>query len=312
MKKNLRFICVQPAIDYYTWQVEVMINNFMEKGINPNFIDVVCGIKNDHVPERWQKLANRYNTVRFFFYNDTRQSPGYISSLRPHVLKKHFQAIRELSDEAIFYPDNDIMFTDRINFDQFLQDDTWYGSDCRWYISHDYIISKGEDILDAMCNIVKIDKALVKENELNSIGAQYLMKNLTAEFWENVERDCEKLFVDITAMNNIKKQADPKYHELQIWCADMWAVLWNGWKLGNKTECHKDLSFSWATSSAKEWTDHKIYHNAGVTGTASGQFYKADYMQKLPYNEPLEIKPDYCSYHYWQWVQKVAQISCLV
>jgi hypothetical protein len=91
----------------------------------------------------------------------------------------------------------------------------------------------------------------------------------------------------------------------------MWAVLWNGWKLGNKTECHKDLSFSWATSSSKEWTDHKIYHNAGVTGTASGQFYKADYMQKLPYNEPLEIKPDYCSYHYWLWVQKVAQISCL-
>ena len=39
--KNLRFICAQPSTMYYAWQVEVMINNFIEMGVNPNFIDVV-------------------------------------------------------------------------------------------------------------------------------------------------------------------------------------------------------------------------------------------------------------------------------
>jgi hypothetical protein len=31
--KNLRFVCAQPAIPYYTWQVEVMIHNFIEMGV---------------------------------------------------------------------------------------------------------------------------------------------------------------------------------------------------------------------------------------------------------------------------------------
>ena len=90
MSKNLRFICIQPAIDYYTWQVEVMINNFIDKGINPNQIDVVCGITTNEPPANWRKLADHYNMVRFFFYQDTRQSPRYISSLRPHIMKKHY------------------------------------------------------------------------------------------------------------------------------------------------------------------------------------------------------------------------------
>ena len=42
--KNLRFICAQPSTMYYAWQVEVMINNFIEMGVNPNFIDIVSKI----------------------------------------------------------------------------------------------------------------------------------------------------------------------------------------------------------------------------------------------------------------------------
>ena len=38
---NLRYICVQPRILYYVWQVEVMINNFLKNGVNPNNIDIL-------------------------------------------------------------------------------------------------------------------------------------------------------------------------------------------------------------------------------------------------------------------------------
>ena len=64
--KNLRYICCQPAIPYYTWQVEVVINNFIRMGINPNLIDIVCSINNDIVPEIWRKLQNKYNYFQIY------------------------------------------------------------------------------------------------------------------------------------------------------------------------------------------------------------------------------------------------------
>ena len=185
---NLRFVCAQPANDYYVWQVETLLNNFISMGINPNNIDIVCWKVNGVIPENWLKLSSGYPAI-FLFYDDTREKRHYISSIRPNILKQHFKAFPELEKEAILYHDCDIVFTKPIDWNQFLQDDKWYGSDTRWYIGHDYIISKGEDILDKMCEIVDIDKQLVKDNELNAIGAQYLMKGINAEYWERVEKD---------------------------------------------------------------------------------------------------------------------------
>ena len=308
---NLRFVCAQPAIKYYSWQLETMLNNFMEMGINLNQVDIVCWKENGIIPEEWQKLANGY-PARFFFYDDTRETKHYISSIRPNILKQHFIAYPELENEAIFYHDCDIVFTKPINWEQFLQDNKWYGSDCRWYIGHDYIISKGEDILDKMCEIVDINKQLVKDNELNSIGAQYLMKGINAQFWANVEKDCERLFKEITDINNEKKAANPTYHELQIWCSDMFAVLWNGWKLGYESICHPDLEFSWATSTEADWDRLNIFHNAGCTDAESGLFYKALYMNELPYNKDLKINEGTASKKYYEIIQKLEKKSVLL
>jgi len=308
---NLRFICAQPAIKYYSWQIEAMINNFMEMGINPNQIDIICCKQNGAIPEEYSKLANGY-PARFFFYDDTRETRHYISSIRPNILKQHFTKYPELENEAILYHDCDIVFTKPINWEQFLQDNKWYGSDCRWYIGHDYIISKGKDILDKMCEIVDIDKQLVKDNELNAIGAQYLMKGINTQFWANVEKDCERLFKEITAINNQKKVANPTYHELQIWCSDMWAVLWNGWKIGYESICHPDLEFAWATSTEADWDRLNIFHNAGVTDAAGGLFYKALYMNELPYNKNLEIKEATASKKYYEIIQKLEKKSVLL
>ena len=308
---NLRFICAQPTSVYYAWQIEVMINNFMEMGINPNHMDIVCWKVNNVIPLEWTKLAEKY-PARFLFYDDERETKHYISSIRPNILKQHFEKFPEIEAEAILYHDCDIVFTKPINWQQFLNDNKWYGSDCRWYIGHDYIISKGEDILDKMCEIVNIDKQIIKDNELNAIGAQYLMKGVNAQFWDNVEKDCEKLFREITDINNEKKKVTPTYHELQIWCSDMWAVLWNGWKLGYETVCHPDLEFAWATSTEAEWDKLNIFHNAGVTTSADGLFYKAEYMTKYPYNVPLQIKEGTASKKYWDIIQSVAKKSILL
>ena len=313
MKKNLRFVCAQPAIPYYTWQVEVMLNNFEQMGVNLNNIDVVCWKGNGVIHEDWQKLANNY-AARFFFYDDTRQTKNYISSIRPNILKQHWENHPYLKDETIFYHDCDIIFTKPISewiTEDMINDYKWYGSDCRWYIGHDYILSKGQDVLDLMCDIVGIDSKVVSDNEMNAIGAQYIMKDLTYYFWDRVERESELLFRDVNRLNDQKKIKDSTHHELQIWCADMWAVLWNGFKMGKIVECHPNLEFSWATSSEEDYLRMKIFHNAGVT-TESGLFRKANYMNKTPYEEVLDIKENTSSWHYYELIKKVSKNSVLI
>lgn len=325
--KNLRYICVQPRTLYYVWQVEVMLNNFLKHGINPNNIDILVAwnptddTSRPENIEMWNKLASHYNSVRFFFYQDTRQQPiYYISSIRPNILKQHFKLYPELESEAIFYHDCDIVFTQTPNWTPFLNDNVWYLSNTNSYINYDYIVSKGQDIYDKMCEIVEINPTIPKLMNSNSGGAQYIIKNVNADYWEKVEKDSEKLFKEITDLNNEKIQLDrhtmpegearQPYHPLQIWCADMWAVLWNGWLEGNETKVVSEMDFSWATDPIKRWEETTIFHNAGVTKTGK-HFYKGIYQNQLPYNIEDTFDERYCSKLYFNEIKETAKKSCL-
>lgn len=312
--RQLRFVCAQPASLYYVWQVETMINNFIEMGVHPNQIDIVCWKQNGTVPEEWSKLANNY-AARFFFYDDTRETKHYISSIRPNILKQHWKNHPSLQWDAIFYHDSDIIFTKPISHwmtEEQVLNDEWYGSDTRWYIAHSYIASKGEQIIQKMCDIMDLPESLIVDNELNSIGAQYLMKGVDYEYWDRVEKDCERLYKEITELNNEIKKDNPSYHELQIWCSDMWAVLWGAWRRGWKTNCLPEFDFSWGTSSEEEYHKLNIMHNAGVTTSDGGLFYKPQFMNELPYGKELQINEGTASKKYWEWIQKTADKSCLL
>lgn len=318
--KNLRYICVQPRILYYAWQVEVMINNFIKHGINPNNIDIlVAWNPNDDTSkpenvEAWNKLASHYSSVRFFFYEDTRQQPiYYISSVRPNILKQHFKAHPQLESEAIFYHDCDVVFSQPPNFNAFLSDKIWYLSNTNSYINYDYIASKGQDVYYKMCSIIGMEPIVPQLMNSNSGGAQYIIKNVNYAYWNKVEKDSEQLFYQITQLNNQKKIADPTYHELQIWCADMWAVLWNSWKFGNETKVVPEMDFSWATDPSNKWNETIIYHNAGATCGCDGMFYKAFYMDVLPYNIEIEkFNKEKNCYNYVLEIKETAQKSCLI
>lgn len=317
--RNLRYICVQPRLLYYAWQVEVMLNNFLKNGVDYEDIDILVACNpdddtsSDESIEAWNRLIDHYPDARFFFYPDTRDLPiRYISSIRPNILKQHFQEYPELSKEAIFYHDCDIIFTKPVDFRNFLPDNIWYLSDTNSYINYNYVISKGQDIYDKMCEIVGIDPVIPKLMNSQSGGAQYILKNIDYTFWEKVEKDCEELYFQITQLNNLKKQEDPDYHELQIWCADMWAVLWNGWLKGHETKIIKELDFCWATDVEERFNNVTIFHNAGVTCSCGGRFYKAHYTDMTPYNRNLRIKEGTASYRYYQEIQAVEKTSPLV
>jgi len=302
----MKFICVQPAIYYYTWQVEVMINNFIENGVNPNDIQIIAAY-NKTLPEIWIKLRNSYKNVNFYFYEDTRYKPSYISSIRPHVLHKHWMKHPELEKEVIFYHDCDIIFTKPIDFKELEKDEVCYVSDTVSYIGAQYIRSKGEHLFDIMLDVVGLDKLFVINNEKDSGGAQYILKNIPVEFWNKVYWDSENMYKPIVKLQN-GNHSDP----FQIWCADMWAVLWNLWFFEKDVKVVKEMSFSWGTSHINEWENHPIYHNAGVVGPNQKLFYKGQYQSRNPYDIKIEdFATNKCSIKYVESIIKTKEITCL-
>jgi hypothetical protein len=313
--KKIRYISVQPATDYYAWQVEVMINNFIKNGINPNHIDIIYSISNGKTSESWKKLRSHYNMIRFFGYSDNRKSPIYISSIRPHVLEKHFSAHPYLKDEVIFYHDCDMIFTRPPKWDHLLKDDTWHLSDTKFYISADYIKSKKYGIYERMCEIVGIDTTIPeKYNDTSSGGAQYIMKNIDHTFWKKVYDDSESLYQFF--LDHLK--AFPQgclggYHPIQKWTADMWAVLWNAWYFGHDSKVVPEMEFAWPTQPIDKWKDHTIFHNAGVNNSGEGMFFKGAYINKFPYDIKLEdFSKEKGSYRYVEQILETARRSCLL
>ena len=302
----MKFICAQPAIDYYTWQVEVLINNFIRNNVNPNDIHIVCSHKGI-ISKKWESLATQYKSVNFFFYIDDRHNPSYISSVRPNVLYNHWKAHPELENETIFYHDCDIIFTKPIDFTNLEKGSTCYVSDTVSYIGAEYIKSKGQHYFELMTALVNVNKETVVANQKNSGGAQYILKGITANFWNKVYWDCENMFRLISRMQN-GNPSEP----FQIWCSDMWAVLWNLWVFNKTVAVSDELSFLWATSSTNDWNKHSIYHNAGVTSGNQKMFYKGSYMSALPYNIKLEdFDPSKCSFKYAEEILKTKEVTCL-
>lgn len=304
LSKKMTFISVQPDVPYFHWQIEVMIHNFIKSGINPNWIEIIFAYQND-VSQECKKLASKYPYIRFFFYKKTiLENHGYIPILRPDCLEQHFRKFPNLKNEPIFYHDSDIIFRQVPDFDMLNSDDNWYVSDTISYIGANYIKSKSQELFTDMCKIANIDPLLVEENQNNSGGAQYLMKGIDADFWKEVKENCLNLYVymrdrEEKERKELSEDVLKSYNPVQKWCADMWSVFWNGLKRGNQIRITPELDFSWGTSDMNAYEKCNIMHNAGVTTSKDGLFYKAEFINKDPFIEDLsKFKKDTASYKY--------------
>jgi hypothetical protein len=305
----LKLISAQPATDYYAWQVEVYLHNFLELGYKAEDIHVVGGYYNE-IPESWFRLQNheRFKDVEFFLYEDDREEDFYPPSVQSYILAKHFDENAYLKDCAIFFHDCDFLFTRYFDFTEYLQDDSWYFSDTVSYIGANYIKSKDEAILDGMCQIIGIDRLVVEDNQQNSGGAQKLMKNIDGDYWREVYKNSNELYKYLKTVSHLKKEGDP--YGIQIWTASMWAELWTAWKLGHKVVVPKEFDFCWATCPADRWDHIAFFHNAGVPDANQGMFFKADYIDRYPFGSDLNISDGRCSYRYYTFMKSID--SCLV
>jgi len=298
--RDLKFICAQPDDVYFTWQVHLWLESLRKLGHSDKAIVLVFTPHFREPNDKWQKIVDLYPEAEFAFYKDEEDRVSkllgiYISVLRPYTLMRYFQDHPEMKEKTLMYCDCDVVFTDKLNIDQYINDDVHYLSDTNSYINANYFDSKQRDvlpdkleeyktrdILQEVTAICDVNREIAEHYNMHSGGAQYLLKNIDADFWEHVMQDCISIRLFLMQVNREFFESEDR--GFQSWCADMWAVLWNLWRVGGVTQVVPEMEFSWASDPMTKVEKLGIFHNAGMVGDTMGDiptFYKGKYHNGL-------------------------------
>lgn len=303
--RDLKFICAQPDDVYFTWQVHLWLESLRKLGHSDKAIVLVFTPKFREPNDKWQKIVDLYPEAEFAFYKDDENTVSnllgiYISVLRPYTLMRYFQDHPEMKEKTLMYCDCDVVFTENFNIDQYINDGVHYLSDTNSYINASYFDSKERDVLPSKLEEYKtrdilqevtaicgVTREIAEHYNLHSGGAQYLLKNIDADFWQHVMQDCISIRVFLMNINQEFFESENK--GFQSWCADMWAVLWNLWRVGGVTQVVPEMEFSWASDPMTKVERLGIFHNAGIVGDSMGEiptFYKGKYHSgRDPFND---------------------------
>jgi hypothetical protein len=324
-------ITCQPTDTYFVWQNHLFIESCLEQGFTEDQIHILLynPIGRPH-NSNWDKLKECYPNINIFTYQDRgiQQHLGtYIPILRPHILWQHFEAFPELQDRTIIYTDSDILWLKSLNINHLLEDDVNYVSDANSYLNNSYFESKIKDVLPEkleeykkrdvvkeLCTITGIDKQTVLNNNSNTGGVQYILKNINSDFWKKVEKDV--LVIRTHLLNFNKEFFKDENSGIQSWCSDLWALQYNLWKFG-KSKVAKELDFAWSTDPISKIETYPILHNAGIvseTGNGYPAFYKGKYHQgsnptKDAYLDVIINNEESQKYCTWYYTNKLKELS---
>lgn len=288
---ELLFVSAQPDVPYFHWQVELYIYNFTKNGVPPENIHVIFSLPNGakKPTSGARSLELKYPNVHFF--SDSREKKHYIPSIKPYLISKWLEE-DESRGKLFFLHDSDIIFNRLPNFSIMMNDDINYLSNTVGYIGYDYVMEcskryyekhqslNSDTLLRKMCEVIDIKPDILKENQKNSGGAQYLLKNQTYGLWDKIYKDSTNLY---DTMMEFQSNYPISPGEIQFWTAEMWSILWNLWKYQHKTEINRELNFSWATDNIDTYNKCPILHLAGVTDNLKHKmFYKGDFINQNP------------------------------
>lgn len=289
--KDLLFVTAQPDVPYFHWQVKLYVHNFIEKGINPNQIHVILGMVHGKTEPTIGALELYDLGINIHFFEDLRSVKSYIPSIKPFLISKWLEKTPEYG-KCFFLHDADIIFRELPNFESLLYDNICYLSDTIGYIGYNYIVdccrryekkhpnSEKHQLLNEMASVVGIDTNIIKINQKNSGGGQYIIKNTDFKFWEKVYNDCTPLYKQ---MLSYQRRFPINPGQIQFWTAEMWALLWNLWFFGLETKITEELDFSWATDTIEKYNTKPILHMAGVTeDLKTKKFFKGEYINLDP------------------------------
>lgn len=298
----MKFIVPIPDVLYYCWQILVQINNFhkYDYDIETHYL---IGVFNKKPTDQVKKMAaSPQLRCKFHFYDDERPDKTYTAGLKPYLVHRYFTEFPEEKDSVYCYVDPDLIFLKIFNFEPFIHDDIWWGSDVSSYLGSQYIKSKGEGLFEEMCQYVNIDPKIVEANDRpGCIGAQYITKNNDPQFWWDVYFNSNALYKHLLTRKNHYFKPEMGYW-LQVWTNEMWLTIWELWKRGIQTKHANEFCFHWANHQIKDKI-HTMFHNAGVTKADGINFSKIDY-QTSPFNKELVANKTSISWFYAQEVKE--------
>lgn len=335
--RELRIISAQPNDLYFNWQLRVQLHNLRKYGLSDKYTALIWyhtgRVNSEDYREEWGKLEEDFPEVEFVYYTDDNgelsraiKLVNYIPLLRPWLLKKYWYS--ELADAAVLYIDSDVVFTRKPDFSSILADDICYLSDTRSYIAASYFDSKIKDVLpekleqykqiDVLNDLLRefgLSRQVALDNEMNSGGAQYLLKNINVDFWDKVFVGCIAARINLGSVNKRFFESEDK--GFQSWCCDMWSILFNLWRTGHQTKCPPEMDFCWATDSIEKWDKVQIYHDAGASSRPIKEghqlFHKRELRyvnnQSTPFEEDLSfVSSEYCSKNYVKEIEEAGNL----
>lgn len=279
-------LTAQPNEIKYIWEVNLYLESVKNIGWEDK-AHVLVYCENEKL-KGWETIEKLYPKAKFFYYKADHSVINlkrvYLPILRVFAIKEHWKTFPILEKEQILYTDSDIIFTKKPDIEKFLDDDICYVSNTvlpNDYMSHKYFESKRDqvipeylshydkrDVLKELAFQVGIPKEVIINNYSNTGGAQYLLKNVNLDYWERVYESCVSIRLHLMAVNQQffpgKTSQEKENNGFQSWCADMWAVLWNLWRLGKNTYCPIEMDFAWATDKVNKLEKVNILHNAGI------------------------------------------------
>lgn len=290
----MKLILAQPATPRFQWELDVVLANIRQ------FTDmevVLLFTERDFtVPGHFRKKPG----CSVFVYTDKRDDMSYIPSVRPYLLWQYLREDPAREQETYLYIDSDIIFR------QWPDCATWgsdpskvLGATCDGYIGLQYIesVTQGTTIAQEMANICGITREQMVG--VPGIGAQVVLTNPTAAFWERCYYDSNKLHHYFEGLDT----------NLQKWTAEMWAQLW-GWVREGLVPTHEpQLDFCLPTDDVAKFETVNVLHNAGITVNMSYEyFFKGQYVDYSPFGKNFDhIRKDKATIRYVEAVQKVLQ-----
>lgn len=232
-----------------------------------------------------------------FTFTDNRDDQDYIPSIRPYLWWQYLKAHPEAENETYIYIDSDIIFREWPEWDKLgVGGKRWISSDCSGYIGYKYVASRqrGAEIASKMAEICGI--TLEQLQNTPGAGAQWVIKDPTAAFWERAYYDSNKIHHFFQGIDS----------DIQKWTAEMWAQLFGMTREGIEVVInHEELDFCLPTDDVAKWDKVKILHNAGIT-TIGDSFYKGEFDNHSPIGQDFSyVRKDKATIKYVEAIQKV-------
>lgn len=319
--RKLHFISCVEDLPRFVWETAVQLNNMRKYGYSDKFRVIVFlpAYRLDRgISPQWKTLEEFFPETQFFYYPDENKkitqlaaNYDYIPIHRLCSLERHFREHPQLEKDAIFYLDSDVIFLKQPELDQWLDDDINYLSDTKTYLNLAYLDSKVKDvrpdrqeeykrvdIVGKGLELARLTRKIAYENNESTGGAQYLLKNINWKFFAQ----CVDLCLMIREHFRIGNQyffpgATVQEREdkgIQSWCADMWAIQWNLWRLGLPCQTPQFMDFAWATDRVTSIQEQKphifMLHNAGITGDAKIRITENNKSVRDEENKPVLLE----------------------